>query len=255
MAIAQRRVFRIEKYAGRGVQREEPATVKVQNGHSSVGTGDVLAAIAELKAEIAELKKARTDETGVRVAAPAVAPSGDEWGEAAELRSDLKDIHLAIEKTKKEIVSLHAEGVNAAEFTRMTDELGAVVVGTENATEAILSSAENIEQLASNLAAAITDESTSNMACDIQDHVVKIFEACNFQDVTGQRVTKVIAAFQFIEQRVHHMMEIWGGKESFADIEAERISYKTGDRALLSGPALESDEDVASQTEIDALFN
>jgi len=50
------------------------------------------------------------------------------------------------------------------------------------------------------------------------------------------------------------MMDIWGGIETFKDIEVEQREYKEGDAALLNGPALESDVDVATQDDIDALF-
>ncbi|RMF05696.1 MAG: hypothetical protein D6773_04985, partial [Alphaproteobacteria bacterium] len=89
----------------------------------------------------------------------------------------------------------------------------------------------------------------------IQELVVQIFEACNFQDLTGQRITKVVRAFQFIEERVTRMMEIWGGIESFKEIEVVDPPKRDGDAALLNGPALETDEDVASQDDIDALFD
>ena len=255
MAVPQRRVFRIERYmspTGASNNREQPPVASNDSGSSNK---EVLATIADLKAEIAELKRAAPDPVVEIKSDPLDGLPEEERPEAEQLRSELKEIYLSIERTKKEIVSLHTNGVNTSGFSRMTDELSAVVDGTENATEAILSAAENIEQLASNLAAAITDESMNNMACDVQDHVVKIFEACNFQDLTGQRVTKVISSFQFIEDRVHHMMEIWGGIDSFADIEPEIPPESEGDKALLNGPALEGDTDVASQDDIDALFD
>lgn len=254
MAFAQRSVFRIEKYIPREAVTDEPCITPAQGPDSSFDTREVLAAIADLKAELAELKSRQPEPIVEQRADPLEGSTEEQQKEAAELRADLKEIYVAIEQTKKQIISLHSKGVNTSDFSRMTDELDAVVDGTENATEAILTAAETVEQLAGNLAAAITDESMNNMACDIQDQVVKIFEACNFQDLTGQRVTKVIGAFRFIEERVNHMMEIWGGVESFDDVEPDLPSGKKGDGALLNGPALESDEDVASQNDIDALF-
>jgi chemotaxis protein CheZ len=51
------------------------------------------------------------------------------------------------------------------------------------------------------------------------------------------------------------MMEIWGGLESFKDIEVEVIAEVSGDAALLNGPKLAEDAGHASQDDIDALFN
>ena len=103
--------------------------------------------------------------------------------------------------------------------------------------------------------ATLRQQANKDQASDIQEQVVKIFEACNFQDLTGQRITKVVNAFCFIEQRVDHMMEIWGGIEGFKDIEKFDLPERTDHEELLNGPALEEDENVASQDDIDALFD
>ena len=92
------------------------------------------------------------------------------------------------------------------------------------------------------------------LAGDIQDQVVEIFESCNFQDLTGQRITKVVGTMRFIEDRIIRMMDIWGGIESFQGVEVVDELHREGDAALLNGPALEGQADVASQDDIDALF-
>ncbi len=51
------------------------------------------------------------------------------------------------------------------------------------------------------------------------------------------------------------MMEIWGGIDHFQEIEVDNPMEKTGDAALLNGPALQDEEGVASQDDIDALFD
>ncbi|TPQ51745.1 hypothetical protein C2U72_06765, partial [Prosthecomicrobium hirschii] len=128
----------------------------------------------------------------------------------------------------------------------------AVVFGTEGATEQILAAAERIDNQSAVLASSLKGESQA-VATDIQDQVVQIFEACNFQDLTGQRITKVVNTLRFVEERIIRMMEIWGGIDSFKDIEVE-LEHRMGDQALLNGPALETDNGIASQDDIDALF-
>ncbi len=51
------------------------------------------------------------------------------------------------------------------------------------------------------------------------------------------------------------MMEIWGGLENFKDLELEESCTRNSDEALLNGPALEDDQDIASQGDIDVLFD
>lgn len=177
-----------------------------------------------------------------------------ELSEAAKLKVELDAIYEAIAQTKKEIATLHhTTGSKGEEMTRVTNELDAVVDGTEGATETILAAAEFIDETANTLSARVGKED-SELANDIQDKVVKIFEACNFQDLTGQRITKVVGTLRFVEDRIMQMMDIWGGIETFKDISVEERDHKEGDAALLNGPALESDTDVATQDDIDALF-
>lgn len=177
-----------------------------------------------------------------------------EISEATELKTELDSIYEAINRTKKEIVTLHETGFRGEEMVRVTDELDAIVTGTEQATEAVLSSAEIIEERAIDLSAKLTGDD-QGMAADMQEQVMRIYEACNFQDLTGQRISKVVNALKFIEERVIRMMEIWGGIEGLADVEADTKPEREGDAALLNGPALETDLDVASQDDIDALFD
>ncbi|WP_296587795.1 protein phosphatase CheZ [Roseibium sp.] len=177
-----------------------------------------------------------------------------EISEAAKLKVELDAIYEAIAQTKKEIATLHhTTGAEGEEMTRVTNELDAVVIGTEGATETILAAAEFIDETANTLSARVEAED-AELAGDIQDKVINIFEACNFQDLTGQRITKVVATLRFVEDRIVQMMDIWGGIETFKDIEVEERDLKEGDAALLNGPSLESDVDVATQDDIDALF-
>ena len=174
--------------------------------------------------------------------------------EAAKLKGELDLIHDAINKTKQEIATLHVTGFEGPEMTRVTNELDAIVGGTEHATETILTSAEDIDQLAATLTARLKEEQNMALAADIQDRVIKIFEACNFQDLTGQRITKVVATLKFIETHIMRMMEIWGGMEAFKGIEAEAMAEREGDAKLLNGPKIEGEVGHASQDDIDSLF-
>ena len=177
-----------------------------------------------------------------------------ELSEAAKLKAELDTIYEAIAQTKKEIATLHhTTGGDGEEMLRVTNELDAVVSGTEGATETILSAAEFIDETANTLSAHL-DGREKDMANDIQERIVQIFEACNFQDLTGQRINKVVGTLRFIEDRITEMMDIWGGIETFKSMEVTKRDARTGDEALLNGPSLETDMDVATQDDIDALF-
>ncbi len=178
-----------------------------------------------------------------------------ELAQSNRLKGELDEIRTSILDTKREITSLHHSGFVGEDQATASDELDAVVKGTEDATEKILTAAENIESNAANLANSLKSGSDHDVALDIQEHAIAVFEACNFQDLTGQRITKVVNTLKFIEERVDYMMTIWGGEESFAGIKPEKQTGKTSDDHLLNGPAMEDAIDVASQGDIDALFD
>ncbi len=118
-------------------------------------------------------------------------------------------------------------------------ELEAVTTGTEQATQKILAAAEEIDQLANNLSAALKGKIEQDLAQDIADTVIRIFEACNFQDLIGQRVSKVMTTIKLIEGRRDH----------------RRASAAANDSAqFLHGPRLDSDDGHVTQDEIDAMF-
>ena len=178
-----------------------------------------------------------------------------EMAEAQKLKAELDLIYGAINKTKWEIATLHVTGFEGPEMKRVTHELDAIVGGTEKATENILASAEFIDQAANSLSAAVKSEQDKALAHDIQDHVIRIFEACNFQDLTGQRITKVVATLKFIETHIVRMIEIWGGLDSFKDVTPGAIAERDHEANLVHGPRLEGEAGHVSQDEIDALFN
>jgi len=174
--------------------------------------------------------------------------------EMQKLKSELVIIHNAITRTKQEIATLHVTGFHGQSMSRMTHELDAVVNGTEQATQSILAMVEDIDQLASTMIEQGKDDTDKQIGREIQDRVVKVFEACNFQDITGQRISKVVNTWKFIEGHVAQMMEIWGGIDAFKDFIPDAPPEPAGDDALLNGPKLESDVGHVSQDDIDALF-
>jgi chemotaxis protein CheZ len=124
-------------------------------------------------------------------------------------------------------------GVLQADLTRIAHELDAVTGGTSQATQEILAAAEAIDRLADNLSAALKGRNEQDLALDISELVLRIFEACNFQDLIGQRVGKVM--------------------KSLAPDAAPPATLDTA--PPLRGPRLDHDDDHMTQAEIDALFD
>ncbi len=245
-----RKTFRAEAhFGGRGahVDMHEP----VQEHYEQVRHQQVMEEIASLK-EMLSSPGTDPEDLSRRVAEEL----REEIGEAAKLKRELDAIYEAIAETKTEIAALHSKAsVDNDERGRVTLELGAIVSGTEGATEQILSAAELIDQSAATVLPMVPTEH-EGLVTDIHDQVVSIFEACNFQDLTGQRISKVVNTLSFVEERIIRMIEIWGGIESFKEI-SDRIALQkeVDDASLLHGPALDVEAGTVTQDDIDALFD
>jgi chemotaxis protein CheZ len=172
-----------------------------------------------------------------------------------KLKVELDLIHDAINRTKREIAVLHGKSFNGEEMAKVNGELGAVVGGTEQATQQILEAAEAIDNASSALSKVTSPDQQKLLSEEIQERVVSIFEACNFQDLTGQRISKVMTTMKFIENHITVMMDIWGGVDAIKAHAPPIVDLREGDDRLLNGPKVEGDVGHASQDDIDALFD
>src|SRR5262249_23335817 len=170
-------------------------------------------------------------------------------------------IHEAIRRTKQDIGGLEVNAFIGPQMAPVGRELDAVIAGTEQATQNILKSAEDIDQIANTLASMLKGSYELGLVQDLRDHVVKIFEASNFQDLTGQRIGKVIATLKFIEDHINRMQDIWRSIEAAAPAPkgvAQAVAAApeaSPDAGLLNGPKLAGDLGHASQADIDILFS
>ena len=134
-------------------------------------------------------------------------------------------------------------------MTRAAGDLGAAIEGMETATQKILASAEAIDDCARALASALSNDYHHGLTQDVQDHVVRIYEACNFQDLAGQHIGKVIAILMMIEDRLVAMIARHNGSEE----RPVRHGETSGER-LVNGPRLDGESGHASQGDIDVMF-
>ncbi|GEM_PF-85288 len=151
-----------------------------------------------------------------------------------------------IDDARIEISSLSPENSDTVGIPRAGLELEAIVQQTESATNTIMESAEQImEADPSDLEAYTTT---------VNDSVMQIFEACSFQDITGQRISKVVSTLQHVEDRVSKLINILGVMDKPQENqEINKEEEIDEDAALLNGPAL--DGEGIDQSEIDSLLN
>jgi chemotaxis protein CheZ len=169
-----------------------------------------------------------------------------------KIQIEISDIAGRIQATKVEMAALRHPLSSEDKFQEASEQLGAVVRATEDATNNIMAATEEIEDIVNEVRAQLPEGYQNSRLKDLNELTLRIFESCNFQDLTGQRITKVVQALSFIEQRIEGMMSVWNQKEFEALPLPPNLARK--DAGLdLHGPA--DGKDKVSQADIDALFD
>ncbi len=148
---------------------------------------------------------------------------------------------------KQEVLAMAPEDKKSPKhLANASTQLDAVVKATEQATNTIMDAADAIQTIIATAPPVIKDK--------INAETVKIYDACTFQDITGQRITKVIGCLQHIEEKIHALLSLFGDTKDMDAIRQSLGSKTTAqnDNQLLSGPALP--DHAPSQADIDALF-
>jgi len=209
--------------------------------------------LAAIRADLAEMKAllSALQPGGAPIAAAAETAAGDVDSDLA-VRVEIARMVKMIGRAKTELSLIKHPNADNNRIEEARNELDAIVTDTAAATDEILAQAEAQVELVTKLAGVLEgDAEQEALAARIEEAAIKIMEACNFQDLTGQRTSKVITTLRHIEERIVAMIGIWG-IEAFEDLPIPEEEAE-GDAALLNGPA-RSGEGI-SQADIDALFD
>ena len=166
------------------------------------------------------------------------------------LYKECQDLADYIEDARVEISSLSPEHEDTAGIPRAGKELDAIVEATESATDTIMQAAEDLMSFDS--------DNFDDYKEHVNTEVMKIFEACSFQDITGQRISKVVGTLNQVEDRVEKLISILGiTSNETVNPDARPIldpqSEDFDDEDLLSGPALAGEG--IDQGEVDSLMD
>lgn len=159
-----------------------------------------------------------------------------------QLYNELKALAHYIDMAKEELAQLNPANIGSEQIPTATDELDAVIKATEEATSTIMDSCEKIEQIAEEF-------DDGNLKDKLFENVTNIYEACGFQDITGQRISKVVKTLAHIEGQVDMIVEILGNDLGDA---VKQEDDREGDEKLLNGPQMQ--DQAISQDDIDALL-
>lgn len=165
-----------------------------------------------------------------------------------QLFTELASLAKFIDAAKQDIAALRPDEVTDEYIPTASDELDAIVDATAEATNVIMDSAETIEAVAAELGPEESER--------LLESTTAIFEACGFQDITGQRITKVVKALQGIDEKVHRLVDAFGHEIARIKASQPKVTKDEdaaiSDEDLLHGPQLKSAAN--SQDDIDALL-
>lgn len=163
-------------------------------------------------------------------------------GSATHARDDVLRLRQMLQHARQELAA-----TTQARLQRMADELESVRRDTGSATHTVLGAIEQIDDMAKTLAAAVKTEQHRALAQDIQEQATRIYEACNFQDIAGQRIANALLAIDAVESQLARVA---------AALDDRVTAQPTMQRhALVNGPRLDGDRGHVSQEDVDAIFS
>jgi len=176
--------------------------------------------------------------------------TGEMAGVSRKIYSELESLNRYIQSAKAEISALRPEEVTDEFLPTATSELDAIVAATAEATNTIMDATEVIE--------GVADALEGDHQNSLMDATTNIYEACGFQDITGQRITKVVNTLKEIEDKVDALVSAFGDKIEKVSQKVEKENKaaaapeKLSDADLLAGPQMGGEG--ISQEEIDRLL-
>jgi chemotaxis protein CheZ len=156
---------------------------------------------------------------------------------------ELKQLQKIIDDARKELGAARAGDIKDKHIPTATDELDAVVAATAEATGTIMDSCDVIIEKAGEAGA---------IGQSITDEVTKIYEACSFQDITGQRITKVVTTLRTIEEKVSKLVAVLSDKLPVNMDVGEEEDARVGDERLKNGPQMP--DKAITQADIDKML-
>lgn len=168
--------------------------------------------------------------------------------DSLHLKDELKDLLAYIDQAKAEIAALRPKEYSTHKIPQASSELEAIVQGTEVAAEKVMDAADELSEIAEKC-----DDATNARLVEISTN---LFEASGFQDITGQRVTKVVTTLSHLEDKLSALAAAIGDTDVDEEVEedgTEKDYEAMSNEDFLNGPQLE--DEAQDQAAIDALFD
>lgn len=171
-----------------------------------------------------------------------------------KLDQEVRNLLRYVERLRQEVAStIRKETEDKSSFETMSDQLDAIIQSTADASATILECSEGVAEVAGNLRENLDREENQAMCDQIMDYSMKAMEACGFQDLTGQRITRIVSSLRFVEERVQAMVELCGHEAIQEMSESMGSHVEPSEDVEMHGPQLAGDS--ISQDDIDKLFD
>jgi chemotaxis protein CheZ len=180
-----------------------------------------------------------------------------------ELYGELGELAKYINTAKKELQSFQPNTLSEEKLPEASDQLAAIVSTTEEATRKIMDSCDEVNAIHERVRDRLLSveppldpdvmASVDDALIDAQTYSTQIYEACTFQDLTGQRIQKIVATLKEVERQVLRMVIVFGLNDSSKQIDENKKKALQSDADLLNGPQLPGQS--LEQDDIDDILN
>lgn len=148
-----------------------------------------------------------------------------------------------VRAARNAIAEVKPNDMRARRLPSAMNEIGMIVETTETAANQIMDAVDIILKLPA-------ETPPEEYRAMVEAQCMSMMEACSFQDLTGQRSTKVVETLMHVEDKLGHLAELLGDE---ADEQAIAPDVQSaGDDVLLNGPAMPGEG--IDQDDIDRMF-
>ena len=155
-----------------------------------------------------------------------------------EIHHQLESVLAQFSALKVEISNVSREVFDQNFVPSINMDLRSVIIQTEQSVTNILDVCDEINELSKEI-------SDYKIREELMLKSIKILEICNFQDLTGQRIQKIVHHLNEIESIIYKMLHFLK-----PDL---KLKHPTKKEELVNGP--QNSDNAPSQDSIDALFN
>ncbi len=153
--------------------------------------------------------------------------------------TDMRVLYAQIEKLCNHFREIRGEAMGIISTSPMPDatlHLNDVLQATEEATTTILDAATAIGTLTERMIGQ------QELKDEFANEVTRIYVACSFQDISGQRIKKVLRHLNALEEQLLRLSQT----------ARHQSGHRTEEDPLLSGPTLSGEG--PSQADVNSLF-